>query len=160
MGRKKQSGGSRRKPTTKKGRREERERKEDERERKEEEKLEERLAEQRRIQGERQLAEMSEFSIFSFSTFSGCFSGERFERLEEERGRHLEEVEEAKVRMKVFDKENKGILGVGGQEGDEETASVVNILSPSELSPSPLISLILKVVRLRREEGGKVEERR
>ena len=155
MGRKKQSGGSRRKPTTKKGRREERERKE-------EEKLEERLAEQRRIQGERQLAEMSEFSIFSFSTFSGCFSGERFERLEEERSLHQEEVEEAKVRMEVFDKENKGILGVGGQEGDEETASVVNILSPSELSPSPspLISLILKVVRLRREEGGKVEERR
>ena len=151
MGRKKQSGGSRRKPTTKKGRREERERKE-----------EERLAEQRRIQGERQLAEMSEFYIFCFSTFSGCFSGERFERLEEERSLHQEEVEEAKVRMEVFDKENKGILGVGGQEGDEETASVVNILSPSELSQSPslLISLILKVVRLRREEGGKVEERR
>ena len=57
--------------------------------------------------------------------------------MEEERGLHLEEVEEAKVKMEVFDKENMGILGVGGQEGDEETASVVNILSQSDLSPSP-----------------------
>ena len=42
------------------------------------------------------------------------------ERLEEERGLHLEEVEKAKVRMEVFDKENKS------EEGDEEIASVVN----------------------------------
>ena len=65
--------------------------------------------------------------------------------MEEERGLHLEEVEEAKVKMEVFDKENKGIPGVDGQEGDQEAASVVDILSPSELSsfsasPTPLTS--------------------
>ena len=70
-GRRKQRGGSsRRKPTTKKGRREEREKKEEERERREEEELEERLAEKRRIQGERELAEMSEFFLLSFFPLS------------------------------------------------------------------------------------------
>ena len=69
-GRRKQRGGSRRRPTTKKGRREEREKKLEERLKKEEEerlkKVEERLAEERRIQGERELAEMSEFLHFHF----------------------------------------------------------------------------------------------
>ena len=69
-GRKKQRGGSRRKPSTKKGRREEREKKEEERERREEEELEQRLAEKRRIQGERELAEMSEFFLLSFFPLS------------------------------------------------------------------------------------------
>ena len=47
------------------------------------------------------------------------------ERLEEERVNHLEEVEEAKVRMEEFDKQIKATLGVGGEDRDEETASVV-----------------------------------
>ena len=47
------------------------------------------------------------------------------ERLEEERVNHHEEVEEAKVRMEAFDEEIMARLGVGGEEGDEETASVV-----------------------------------
>ena len=75
-GRKRQRGGSRGKPTTKKGRRELRERKEDEREereQREEEKLEKKLAEQRRIQGERELAEMSEFFHFLFLHFLWMF---------------------------------------------------------------------------------------
>ena len=54
-GRKRQRGGSKRKPTTKKGRREEK------REEEWEKLREERQAEERRIQGERELAEMSEF---------------------------------------------------------------------------------------------------
>ena len=53
-------------------------------------------------------------------------SGGRLERLEEERVNHLEEVDEAKVRMEAFDKEIKARLAIGGEEGDEETASVVN----------------------------------
>ena len=137
-GRKKQRGGSKRKPTTKKGRREEREKKEEERERREEEELEKWLAEKRRIQGERELAEMSEFSLSQLSllvemtelstfTFSCWILGGRFERLEEERVLHLEEVEEAKVKMEVFDKENEARIGVGGEEGGEETGSVVSI---------------------------------
>ena len=137
-GRKKQRGGSKRKPTTKKGRREEREKKEEERERREEEELEKWLAEKRRIQGERELAEMSEFSLSQLSllvemaelstfAFSCWILGGRFERLEEERGRHLEEVEEAKVKMEVLEKENEARIGVGGEEGGEETASVVSL---------------------------------
>ena len=137
-GRKKQRGGSKRKPTTKKGRREEREKKEEERERREEEELEKWLAEKRRIQGERELAEMSEFSLSQLSllvemkelstfTFSCWILGGRFERLEEERVLHLEEVEEAKVKMEVFNKENEARIGVGGEEGGEETASVVSL---------------------------------
>ena len=60
-GRKRQRGGSKRKPTTKKGRREEREKREEERVKEWEKLREERQAEERRIQGERELAEMSEF---------------------------------------------------------------------------------------------------
>ena len=60
-GRKRQRGGSKRKPTTKKGRREEREKREEERVEEWEKLREERQAEERRIQGERELAEMSEF---------------------------------------------------------------------------------------------------
>ena len=59
--RKRQRGGSKRKPTTKKGRREEREKREEERVKEWEKLREERQAEERRIQGERELAEMSEF---------------------------------------------------------------------------------------------------
>ena len=53
-------------------------------------------------------------------------SGGRLERLEEERVNHLEEVEEAKVRMEEFDKQIKATLGVDGEDGDEETSSVVS----------------------------------
>ena len=88
------------------------------------------------------------------------------ERLEEERGRHLVEVEETKFRMDMFDEETKAKLDFGGEEEKEATASVVrqHLLSASL---SPLISwrlsieyFMLKVVRLRRGEGGKVEEKR
>ena len=56
---------------------------------------------------ERELAEMGEFFLLSFfpSFFSSWgITGGRLERLEEERVLHLEELEEAKVRMEVFDK--------------------------------------------------------
>ena len=51
------------------------------------------------------------------------------ERLEEERGRHLVEVEETKFRMDMFDEETKAKLDFGG----EATASVVrqHLLSAS-----------------------------
>ena len=64
--RKRQRGGSKRKPTAKKGRREEREKMEEERVKEWEKLREERQAEERRIQGERELAEMSEFLHFHF----------------------------------------------------------------------------------------------
>merc|ERR1719356_629862 len=93
-GARRKRGSTKRKPTTNRGRREEREKREEERRKEREEKREELLAEQRQVQGERELAQMSGL----------------FERLEEERGRHLEEVEETKVKVDLFD---KGGLGRG-----------------------------------------------
>ena len=53
------------------------------------------------------------------------------ERLEEERGHHLVEVEETKFRMDMFDEETKAKLDFGGEE--EKEASVVrqHLLSAS-----------------------------
>ena len=55
------------------------------------------------------------------------------ERLEEERGQHLVEVEETKFRMDMFDEETKAKLDFGGEEEKEATASVVrqHLLSAS-----------------------------
>ena len=78
------------------------------------------------------------------------------ERLEEERGRHLVEVEETKFRMDMFDEETKAKLDFGGEEEKEATASVVrqNLLSASL---SPLISLRLSIEYFD-VEGGEAEE--
>ena len=51
------------------------------------------------------------------------------ERLEEERGRHLVEVEETMFRMDKFDEETKAKLDFGGEEEKEATASVVKAAS-------------------------------
>ena len=51
------------------------------------------------------------------------------ERLEEERGHHLVEVEETKFRMDLFDEETKAKLDFGGEEEKEATASVVKAAS-------------------------------
>ena len=66
------------------------------------------------------------------------------ERLEEERGRHLVEVEETKFRMDMFDEETKAKLDFGGEEEKEATASVVrqHLLSASL---SPLLSWRLSI---------------
>ena len=63
------------------------------------------------------------------SEFTWWISGGR--RLEEERGRHLVEVEETKFRMDMFDEETKAKLDFGGEE--EKEASVVrqHLLSAS-----------------------------
>ena len=78
------------------------------------------------------------------------------ERLEEERGHHLVEVEETKFRMDLFDEETKAKLDFGGEEEKEATASVVrqNLLSASL---SPLISLRLSIEYFD-VEGGEAEE--
>ena len=78
------------------------------------------------------------------------------ERLEEERGHHLVEVEETKFRMDMFDEETKAKLDFGGEEEKEATASVVrqNLLSASL---SPLISLRLSIEYFD-VEGGEAEE--
>ena len=98
------------------------------------------MAEQRQVQGEKELAEMSEprhFHFLSIILTCCCVSGGLFERLEEERGRHLEEVEETKgkvdlfdqvdkadcTRMNLFTQETKEWLNLNG--GDGEVASVV-----------------------------------
>ena len=96
------------------------------------------LAEQRQVQGERELAEMSESRHFHFLSIiltCCCVSGGLFERLEEERGRHLEEVEKSKVKVDLFDKVDKVVwtrMNLLTQEtkewlngGDGEVASVV-----------------------------------
>ena len=62
------------------------------------------------MQGERELAEMSEprhFHFLSIILTCCCVSGRLFERLEEERGRHLEEVEQTKVKVDLFDQVDK-----------------------------------------------------
>ena len=83
------------------------------------------------------------------------------ERLEEERGRHLVEVEETKFRMDMFDEETKAKLDFGGEEEKEATASFVSVTrSPLLYWRLSIEYLTLKVVRLRRGEGGKVEEKR
>ena len=98
------------------------------------------LAEQRQVQGERELAEMSEPRHFHFLSIilTCCWApGGLFERLEEERGRHLEEVEKTKVKVDLFDQvdkadwtrvnlfiqETKGWLN--GEDGESKAASVV-----------------------------------
>ena len=62
------------------------------------------------------------------------------ERLEEERGHHLVEVEETKFRMDMFDEETKAKLDFGGEEEKEATASVVrqHLLSASLDHPCDL----------------------
>ena len=96
------------------------------------------LAEQRQVQGERELAEMSESRHFHFLSIiltCCCDSGGLFERLEEERGRHLGEVEETKVKVDLFDQVDQVVwtrMNLFTQEtkewlngGDGEVASVV-----------------------------------
>ena len=92
------------------------------------------------MQGERELAEMSESRHFHFLSIilTCCWaSGGLFERLEDERGRHLEEVEETKVKVDLFDQvdkadwtrvnlfiqETKGWLN--GEDGESKAPSVV-----------------------------------
>ena len=98
------------------------------------------LAEQRQVQGEKELGEMSEPRHFHFLSIilTCCWApGGLFERLEEERGRHLEEVEQTKVKVDLFDQvdkadwtrvnlfiqETKGWLN--GGDGESKAASVV-----------------------------------
>ena len=98
------------------------------------------LAEQRQVQGERELAEMSESRHFHFLSIiltCCCVSGGLFERLEEERGRHLEEVEKSKVKVDLFDKVDQVVWTrmnlftqetkewLNGGDGESKAASVV-----------------------------------
>ena len=98
------------------------------------------LAEQRQVQGERELAEMSESRHFHFLSIiltCCCVSGGLFERLEEERGRHLGEVEETKVKVDLFDQVDQVVWTrmnlftqetkewLNGRDGKSKAASVV-----------------------------------
>ena len=98
------------------------------------------LAEQRQVQGERELAEMSESRHFHFLSIilsCCCDSGGLFERLEEERGRHFEEVEETKVKVDLFDQVDQVVWTrmnlftqetkkwLNGGDGESKAASVV-----------------------------------
>ena len=86
-----------------------------------------------------------------------CVSGGLFERLEDERGRHLEEVEKSKVKVDLFDQVDKVVWArmnlfiqetkewLNGGDGESKASSEVTSLIFSSSCPDTAITRRSKI---------------